>query len=324
MKTKRPTNDTAMRLKQIFLLGLVLAFAGTAQAADVLRVQDVEVVPGESVTLNIELDNETTNLMGWQCDIVLPDGLSLALKANGKPAATLGDRFATTEHTISSSRLASGAYRFIATSMDGEAIPGNGGTLFSVTLLAESELQSLEASPTMLPQSLEASPTTLAGTVKNIEFNTQDNQKLILNDVSFTVTITMPELPRCATPTIAYDHGELVFACETEGVTFVSEVTTGGAKGGEGERVKLAPPTYTISVVAKKEGYDDSDAATATIYWSDGRPVFTGFTSVAIDTKGASDVNGDGTVDVADIATIISTMAARGRTGNNILDLISQ
>ena len=349
MKTKRPTNDIAMRLKQIFLLVLVLAFAGTAHAADVLRVQDVEVVPGESVTLNIELANETTNLMGWQCDIVLPDGLSLALKANGKPAATLGDRFDTTGHSISSSRLASGAYRFIATSMDGEAIPGNGGTLFTVTLLAESELQSLEASPTMLmqsleaspttlmqsleasptmlmqsleasptmlPQSLEASPTTLAGTVTNIEFNTQDNQKLILNDVSFTVTITLPELPKCATPTIAYDHGELVLACETEGVTFVSEVTTGSAKGGEGERVSLAPPTYTITVVAKKEGYDDSDAATAIIYWGEGRPVFTGFTSVAIDTKGASDVNGDGTVDVADIATIISTMAARARKQN--------
>lgn len=118
---------------------------------------------------------------------------------------------------------------------------------------------------------------------------------------------------KCATPTIAYDHGELVFECETEGVTFTSEVTTSGAKTGEGERVSLATPAYTVTVVAKKEGYDDSDAATATIQWGGGRPVFTGFTNVTIDTKGYSDVNGDGTVDVADIATIISEMAARAR-----------
>ena len=154
---------------------------------------------------------------------------------------------------------------------------------------------------------------TLAGTVTNNEFNTQDNQKLILNDVSFTVTITMPELPKCSTPTIAYDHGELVLACETEDVTFVSEVTTSSTKGCEGERVSLAPPTYTITVVAKKEGYADSDAATATIQWGNGRPVFTGFSSVTIDTAGYSDVNGDGTVDVADIASVISEMAARAR-----------
>ena len=30
-----------------------------------------------SVTLSVELDNETTNLMGWQYDMVLPEGLSV-------------------------------------------------------------------------------------------------------------------------------------------------------------------------------------------------------------------------------------------------------
>mgnify|MGYP002856192180 CR=1 FL=1 len=290
-----------MKQKQLFLLGLVLAFAGTAQAADVLRVQDVEVVPGESVTLNIELDNETTNLMGWQCDIVLPDGLSLALKANGKPAATLGDRFATTEHTISSSRLASGAYRFIATSMDGEAIPGNGGTLFTVTLLADVSLTE-RAGTGPAP--------TLAGTVANIEFNTQDNRKVTLGDVTFTVTIAEPVQPQCATPTIAYDRGELVFACETEDVTFVSEVKVADAKSSEGERLTLMP-TYEISVVAKKEGYADSDVATATIQWREGRPLFNGFSSVTVDERTVSDVNGDGEVGIGDIVAITNVMAGK-------------
>ena len=163
-----------MKLRRLFLMGLVLAYAGIAQAANTLKVRNVELAPGGSVTLNVELDNETTNLMGWQCDIVLPEGLSLELKSNGKPAATLGGRFSTTGHTISSSRLANGAYRFIATSMDGEAIPETTGTLFSVTLKADASV---------------TAGSTLTGTVTNIEFNTQDNKKKTLGDISFSVTI---------------------------------------------------------------------------------------------------------------------------------------
>ena len=163
-----------MKLRILFFMGLVLAYAGIAQAANTLKVRNVELAPGGSVTLNVELDNETTNLMGWQCDIVLPEGLSLELKSNGKPAATLGGRFSTTGHSISSSRLANGAYRFIATSMDGEAIPGTTGTLFSVTLKADASV---------------TAGATLTGTVTNIEFNTQDNKKKTLGDISFSVAI---------------------------------------------------------------------------------------------------------------------------------------
>ena len=169
-----------MRLRRLFILGLVLAIAGITQAADILKVQDVEVAAGESVTLNIELTNTTTNLMGWQCDISLPEGLTLELKANGKPKGTLGERFATTEHTISSTVLANGSYRFIATSMDGETIPGTSGTLFTVTLKADASL---------------AAGTKLSGAVKNIEFNTKDNQKLTFSDVSFGVTISGEATP---------------------------------------------------------------------------------------------------------------------------------
>ncbi|MBP5338177.1 MAG: leucine-rich repeat domain-containing protein [Prevotella sp.] len=121
---------------------------------------------------------------------------------------------------------------------------------------------------------------------------------------------------KCATPTIAYDKGELVFSCETEGVKFFSEVKAADAKSNEGERVQLMP-TYEISFYATKEGFDDSDVATATITWRDGRPLFTGFSSVTTDGKAANDTNGDVKVDVADIATILSEMAAQSRSQGN-------
>jgi len=276
---------------------------GAEQTDNILKVQGVEMFPGESVAVNIEMENKATNLMGWQCDIVLPQGLSLALKANGKPAAKLGDRFNSTEHSISSSRLANGAYRFIATSMDGEAIPGTSGTLFTVTLQADASLAE-RAGTGPAP--------TLTGTVTNIEFNTQDNQKLTLADVTFSITIPGGGGQKCATPTIAYDKGELVFSCETEGVKFISEVKVADAKSNEEERVQLMP-TYIINVYATKDGFEDSDVATATIRWRDGRPLMEGFSSVEVNMEEASDANGDNVVDVADIATVIDIMAAKAR-----------
>ena len=264
-----------MKQIRLFLMGLVLAFAGTAHAADVLKVEGVKVAPGESVTLSIELNNETTNLMGWQCDIVLPEGLSLALKTNGKPAASLGDRFVTTEHSISSSRLANGTYRFIATSMDGEAIPGNSGTLFTVTLQADASL---------------APGTKLTGKVTNIEFNTQDNQKLTLSDVTIGITIPSNEPLKCATPTISFANGELEFNCETEGVEYEYEVTVADAKKDKGKKVSLTG-VYKVSVYATKAGYEDSDVATMEFSMGD-----TGL-------KG--DVNGDGVVDTQDAIKVI-------------------
>lgn len=287
-----------MKTIRLFLMGLLLAITGIVHATDTLKVQDIEVAPGESIPLSIALDNETTNLMGWQCDIVLPEGFSLALKNNGKPSAMLGNRFSTTEHFISSTRLANGAYRFIATSMEGEAIPGNSGPLFTVTLLADTLLM-----PGTKP----------TGIVTNIEFNTQDNQRLTLADMTFTAAITGSIGQKCATPTIAYDNGELVFSCEMEGVTFVSEVNVVDAKTNKGERVQLTP-TYVITVYATLDGYDNSDVATATIGWRNGRPVMEGFSSVTLeDDEYACDVNGDFIIDVADIATIISEMAKRAR-----------
>ena len=80
---------------------------------------------------------------------------------------------------------------------------------------------------------------------------------------------------------------------------------------GRGSEVSLAQ-TYEIRVHATLDGYQDSDVVTATIGWRNGRPVMEGFSSVTMDGgDGNADVNGDGKVDVADIATIISVMAGQ-------------
>ena len=133
------------------------------------------------------------------------------------------------------------------------------------------------------------------------------------NTIENIVEIELKEPETCATPTIAFEQGELVFSCETEGVQFVSEVRVADAKKNYDSRVALVP-TYEITVYATADGYDDSDVATATITWRNGRPLMEGFSSVSLpngDPNG--DVNEDGTIDVADIATIISLMAGNDK-----------
>ena len=118
----------------------------------------------------------------------------------------------------------------------------------------------------------------------------------------------MADVAKCATPTISYENGRIRFACETEGVKFVSKVSAANAVESEAEEVALGT-VYTVSVYAVAEGYADSDTVTATLTWSAGK-----MTGENIDMKTddhtEGDVNKDGTVDVADISAVISIMAS--------------
>ena len=73
-------------------------------------------------------------------------------------------------------------------------------------------------------------------------------------------------LGKCATPTISYVDGEVVFTCETEEVTFISE-TTENIAGNRNDAKFAVIPTYTITAYATKEKYEDSDEVTFTLCW---------------------------------------------------------
>ena len=73
-------------------------------------------------------------------------------------------------------------------------------------------------------------------------------------------------LGKCATPTISYKDGEVIFACDTEGVTFISETTEDIAGNRNNAKFALIP-TYTITAYATKENYEDSDEVSLTLCW---------------------------------------------------------
>jgi len=82
---------------------------------------------------------------------------------------------------------------------------------------------------------------------------------------------------QCATPTISYQNGKLTFESITEGVEYQYQITDDDIKTGVGSELSLNA-TYHISVYATKNGYKNSDIATATLCWIDQKPAAEGIT----------------------------------------------
>ena len=73
-------------------------------------------------------------------------------------------------------------------------------------------------------------------------------------------------LEKCATPTISYADGKVMFACDTEGATVKSSIKE-NVTGDYRDMEVAFIPTYTITAYATKENYEDSDVATLTLCW---------------------------------------------------------
>ena len=99
--------------------------------------------------------------------------------------------------------------------------------------------------------------------------------------------------PKCATPTIIANGNRLLYECETPGAEFTTNVSTSEELPGEEVVIENKDRIYTLTVYATAPGYARSKPATMKMMLK------------------ATDVNGDGSVDVADIATIIDKMAGK-------------
>ena len=77
---------------------------------------------------------------------------------------------------------------------------------------------------------------------------------------------TEAETKKCEKPVISYNNGELSFTCATEGVEYVSKINSDDFNSFYTQLVQLSG-CYNISVTATKAGYDNSDVATAKLYW---------------------------------------------------------
>lgn len=144
---------------------LSVAFCGVFTAfAEQLQVPDITLAQGGSAKLEISLGNEHSDLVAFQMDLTLPEGLSL-----DKAGCTFSSRITDEKQELVIGKLESGAFRLTSASMSLAPISGTEGPLLTLEIKSdENFVQGI-------------------ATIGNILFATSGSERVALNDVSFTI-----------------------------------------------------------------------------------------------------------------------------------------
>ena len=139
-----------------------LAFAGAW--ADNISAENITLQAGGTKTVNISLTNTETNLVGFQMDLTLPDGISI-----NKAGCSLSSRFSDPDQTLTIGKQGDNVYRLTSTSYALTPISGTSGSLLTLSLTASASAQGGIA------------------TLSNIRFATSTSGRVTMNDASFVI-----------------------------------------------------------------------------------------------------------------------------------------
>jgi hypothetical protein len=135
----------------ISILMSCICFAGFAKAEvtdltgndNVIYVSPVTAKAGETLKLSVCMKN-TAEIRGFQFNLYLPDGVTIALNPKGKEIVSLNterrDEF--DEHTLSVKKQEDGSYMFLCGSLSEDVFLGNDGEIISVTLNIPTDMAS--------------------------------------------------------------------------------------------------------------------------------------------------------------------------------------
>ena len=117
---------------------------------------------------------------------------------------------------------------------------------------------------------------------------------------------------QCATPTIAFADGKLAFVTATEDAECVWTLTRSGGNSGRGTTIE-APSVFELTVYATKEGWKNSDHATALLVWGDAE--VEGDNVIRLGGAGGVnyDLNNDGFINTVDVVTLVNIIMNGGQ-----------
>lgn len=135
----------------ISILMSCICFAGFAKAEvtdltgndNVIYVSPVTAKAGETLKLSVCMKN-TAEIRGFQFNLYLPDGVTIALNPKGKEIVSLNTerRDEYDEHTLSVKKQENGSYMFLCGSLSEDVFLGNDGEIISVTLNIPTDMAS--------------------------------------------------------------------------------------------------------------------------------------------------------------------------------------
>lgn len=113
-----------------------------SQLANAVYIESTEVKTGSQMTLSIKMKNETP-IRGFQFDLYLPDGVTVAKNAKDRIMASLsaGRLPEDDEHSLTTGELTDGAIRFLCSSLYDENFTGNDGEIVTLTVNVADDME---------------------------------------------------------------------------------------------------------------------------------------------------------------------------------------
>ena len=109
----------------------------TVMRDDRLTLKDMALCAGGYDVLHVGLKNED-NVYGFQFDLSLPEGMSVSEDENGKLIANLTTN--ASSHTVSSSKISEGLYRFVVVSLTGKSISPQDDDIMTIAVNTSNEM----------------------------------------------------------------------------------------------------------------------------------------------------------------------------------------
>ena len=195
-----------MKIERMIIMIAMLTMVGIA-SADNLTVSDVELSAGETKEITIDLNNPDKVYTAFQFDLVLPEGVTIALNNKNKLIASLdGDR--ADDHTLNVANVGNNTYRFLSFSMTNADFYDTSGPLVHVSLLADENITS----------------GIKIATVKNQVITQSDGTQFKWGEFTFNITIPEPIIPMIVADNKSRKYGE-------ENPEFTYQVTVGELTG---------------------------------------------------------------------------------------------
>nr|MCR5140728.1 InlB B-repeat-containing protein [Bacteroidaceae bacterium] len=154
-------------MKKYILSIIAFALCMLGAKAQDLNVADVTIKAGETKIVNICLNNSQANIVSFQMDMTLPDGITL-----NKADCELSSRFTDNDQELTIGKQTNGDYRLTSTSFSLKPISGTSGEIIKLSLSASESSQGGTAS------------------IKNICMATSNSEKLTPADITFMVNVS--------------------------------------------------------------------------------------------------------------------------------------
>ena len=151
-------------MKRIFSIAIAVLLGTFTSFAEQIKVTDIALVAGGSTTVEIEMDNVNSDLVAFQMDLTLPEGIGI-----DKAGCTLSSRITDEEQVLTIGRQGTKTYRLTSTSFSLVPISGTSGALLTLKLTSTTDFVKGQA------------------TLTNILFSTASSQEVAASDVSFAI-----------------------------------------------------------------------------------------------------------------------------------------